>query len=81
MKDKINSSKIKGIDLYYYISEMKKIFFENDELKNNFSFNIIRNNLPIKEDQTASLAGIFSINNHSFSEFEDYNEYYLLKLL
>ena len=78
LMDKINSSKIKGIDLYYYISEMKKIFFENDELKNNFSFNIIRNNLPIKEDQTASLAGIFSINNHSFSEFEDYNEYYLL---
>ena len=76
--EKIASTELKGIDAYYYILKMKKIFFTPDEEVDNLSFNLIRNNLPMDEDKTASVIGIFTVNDYSFNEYEMLNDYYLV---
>ena len=78
LMEKIASTELKGIDAYYYILKMKKIFFTPDEEVDNLSFNLIRNNLPIDEDKTASVIGIFTVNDYSFNEYEMLNDYYLV---
>jgi len=78
LMEKIASTELKGIDAYYYILKMKKIFFTPDEEVDNLSFNLIRNNLPMDEDKTASVIGIFTVNDYSFNEYEMLNDYYLV---
>ena len=78
LMEKIASTELKGIDAYYYILKMKKIFFTPDEAVDNLSFNLIRNNLPMDEDKTASVIGIFTVNDYSFNEYEMLNDYYLV---
>ena len=78
LMEKIASTELKGIDAYYYILKMKKIFFTPDEEVDNLSFNLIRNNLPMDGDKTASVIGIFTVNDYSFNEYEMLNDYYLV---
>lgn len=78
LMEKIASTELKGIDAYYYILKMKKIFFTPDEEVDNLSFNLIRNNLPMDGDKTASVMGIFTVNDYSFNEYEMLNDYYLV---
>ena len=76
--EKINLSNMRGIDSYYYIMQMKKILFTDEELVENFAFNLIRTNLPQDEDKTAGIVGIFTINDYNINEYADLNKYYLL---
>jgi hypothetical protein len=76
--EKLNYSQLKGIDSYYYILKMKKMFFTEDELLEKVSFNLIRNNLPIDEDKTASIIGVFTLNTHNLYDYDMLNEYYYL---
>lgn len=76
--EKINLSNMRGIDSYYYIMQMKKILFTDEELVENFAFNLIRTNLPQDEEKTAGIVGIFTVNDYNINEYADLNKYYLL---
>ena len=51
--NKVNATKMVGIDAYSYLLQLKKILFSEQEIKNNFRVSIIRNS---KEDSAEALA-------------------------
>lgn len=74
--DKVNSTKMTGIDSLSYVLQLRKIFFTEEERKNNIGVTIIRNNKPFEENRIAMASAIFTINNQSFEENEEPNIYY-----
>lgn len=74
--DKVNSTKMIGIDSLSYVLQLRKILFTEEERKNNIVINIIRNNQPFDENKIAMASAIFTINNQSFEDNPEQNIYY-----
>lgn len=73
---KVNSTKFVGIDSLSYVLQLGKILFTAEQLKNNISATILRNNLPIDEETIAMASVIFTINEQGFTERPDLNIYF-----
>ncbi len=74
--DKVNSTKMVGIDSMSYVLQLKKILFTEEQRKNNIAMTIVRNNEPFEEDQVAMPTAIFALNDLGFETNPDQNVYY-----
>jgi hypothetical protein len=74
--NKVNKTKIVGIDALSYLLQLKKILFTEEQRKNNISITIIRNNKPFDEGKIAMPSVIIVINNHSFIDMPEQNRYF-----
>lgn len=73
---KVNSTKFVGIDSLSYVLQLEKILFTAEQLKNNISATILRNNHPIDEETIAMASVIFTINEQGFIESPNQNIYF-----
>lgn len=74
--DKVNSTKMVGIDSLSYVLQLKDILFDATEKTQNITITIIRNNEPFNKDSVAMASAIFTINLSDYSKQEDDNIYY-----
>lgn len=74
--DKVNSTKMVGIDSLSYVLQLKDILFDATEKTQNIAITIIRNNEPFDKDSVAMASAIFTINLSDYSKQEDDNIYY-----
>jgi len=74
--DKVNSTKMIGIDSLSYVLQLRKILFTEEQRKNNIGVTIVRNNEPFEEGRVAMASAIFTLNAKSFEEHSDQNIYY-----
>ena len=74
--DKVNSTKMVGIDSLSYVLQIEKILFDEDERKNNIGITIIRNNEPFDQNKVAMPTAIITLNKKSFEEPENNIYYY-----
>ncbi len=74
--DKVNSTKMVGIDSLSYVLQLKDVLFDATEKTQNIAITIIRNNEPFDKDSVAMASAIFTINLSDYSKQEDDNIYY-----
>lgn len=74
--NKVNSTKMIGIDSLSYVLQLRKILFTEEQRKNNIAVTIVRNNEPFEEGKVAMASAIFTLNARSFEENLDQNIYY-----
>ena len=74
--DKVNKSKMIGIDAYSYILQLRKILFNETQRENNIGLTIVRNNEPFEDGKIAMASAIFTINDKSFKDYPEDNKYY-----
>ena len=74
--DKVNSTKMVGIDSMAYILQLRKILFTNDQINNNIKVTIIRNNESFEDEKVATVSAIFTLNAYNIDESEEQNIYY-----
>ena len=74
--EKVNSTRMVGIDSMSYILQLRKIIFNEDERKNNIAVTIVRNNQPDDENKIAMASAIFTINSINMYEDINQNVYY-----
>ena len=74
--DKVNSTKMVGIDSMSYVLQLKKILFTEEQRKNNIAMTIVRNNEPFEDDRVAMSTAIFALNDLGFETNPDQNVYY-----
>ncbi len=69
---KVKQASLYGVDAMSYILQLKKILFNNDELRRNFNFSIIREN-----NNPAKAVAVFTINEADIYEDAPENNYYI----
>lgn len=74
--NKVNSSKLVGIDSLATILQLKKILFTKDERIKNIRINIIRNNEPFEKENVAMASMIITLNPVSLVRNLNENTYY-----
>ena len=74
--EKVNSTKMVGIDSLSYVLELRKILFNEQERQNNISVTIIRNNEPFDSERVAMASAIFTLNQQDFKASPEQNVYY-----
>lgn len=74
--DKVNSTKMVGIDSLSYVLQLKNILFTKEQIKNNIGVTIVRNNEPFEEGRVAMASAIFTLNSQSFEGAPEQNIYY-----
>lgn len=74
--NKVNSTKMIGIDSLSYVLQLRKILFTEEQRKNNIGVTIVRNNEPFEEGRVAMASAIFTLNAKSFEEHPAQNIYY-----
>lgn len=74
--EKVNSTKMVGIDSLSYVLELRKILFNEQERQNNVSVTIIRNNEPFDSERVAMASAIFTLNQQDFKASPEQNVYY-----
>jgi len=74
--DKARKSKTTGIDTFAYIIQLRRLLFAPEEINNNMSMTIIRNNRPLDLNKEAMPTAIFTINPTSMDEYPEKNRYY-----
>jgi hypothetical protein len=74
--DKVNFTKMVGIDSLSYVLQLKDVLFDATEKTQNIAITIIRNNEPFDKDSVAMASAIFTINLSDYSKQEDDNIYY-----
>ena len=74
--NKVNSTKMVGIDSLSYVLQLRKILFTEEQRKNNISVTIVRNNGPFEEGRIAMASAIFTLNAKGFEEDSAQNIYY-----
>mgnify|MGYP003292090056 CR=1 FL=1 len=74
--NKVNSTKMIGIDALSYVLQLRKILFTEEQRNNNIGVTIVRNNEPFEEGRVAMASAIFTLNAKSFEEHPAQNIYY-----
>ena len=74
--NKVNSTKMVGIDSLSYVLQLRKILFTEEQRDKNIKVTIVRNNEPFTEGKVAMASAIFTLNTESFEEHPEKNEYY-----
>lgn len=74
--DKVNSTKMVGIDSLSYILQLRKILFTEEQRNNNVGITIVRNNENLENGRIASASAIFVLNGNSFETTPEQNVYY-----
>ncbi len=74
--DKVNSTQMVGIDSLSYILQLYHILFTFEQIENNISLTIVRNNNPIDVNSIAMPIAIFTLNEQGFQENPTQNIYY-----
>ncbi len=74
--EKVNATKMVGIDSLSYVLQLRKILFNEQERQNNIRVSIIRNNEPFDSEKVAMASAIFTLNLQSFTENPNENIYY-----
>lgn len=74
--DKVNQTKMVGIDSLSYVLQLRKVLFDAVERSEKVSVTIIRNNDVSDSDKLAFAYAIFAINLDSFYENEEKTNYY-----
>ena len=75
LMDKVNTTKMVGIDALSYVLQLREILFNEKQQNNNFIITIIRNNQPKEKNKIATACAIFTINTDSFFD-KNSNIYY-----
>lgn len=74
--DKANSTEMVGIDSLSYILQLYHILFAFEQIENNISLTIVRNNIPMDASKLAMPIAIFTLNEQGFQENPTQNIYY-----
>lgn len=74
--DKANSTEMVGIDSLSYILQLYHILFAFEQIENNISLTIVRNNIPMDASKLAMPIAIFTLNEQGFQENSTQNIYY-----
>lgn len=74
--DKVNATKMVGIDSLSYVLQLRKILFNEQERQNNIAVTVIRNNEPFDPEKVAMASAIFTLNLQSFTDNPEQNIYY-----
>lgn len=74
--NKVNSTKMVGIDSMSYVLQLRKVLFNEDQLNNNIGVTIVRNNEPFEEGKVAMTSAIITLNPQSFENNPEQNIYY-----
>lgn len=74
--DKVNMTKMVGIDSMSYILQLRKILFTPIQRDKNLTATIVRNNIPFESDKVAMASVIFTVNEIDLEKYEDQNKYY-----
>lgn len=74
--DKANSTEMVGIDSLSYILQLYHILFAFEQIENNISLTIVRNNIPMDASKLAMPITIFTLNEQGFQENPTQNIYY-----
>jgi len=74
--EKVNATRMVGIDSLSYALQLRKILFNQEERQNNLGISIIRNNEFLNSNGSIMGSAIFSLNKEGFEEAEDKNVYY-----
>lgn len=74
--EKVNETKMVGIDSLSYILQLRNIMFSEYERQNNIFVTIIRNNEPFDKERVAMASAIFTINVKGIETNPEENIYY-----
>lgn len=74
--EKVNETKMVGVDSLAYVLQLRKILFNDQERRNNININIIRNNNISSKNKIATANAIFTLNYQNYEENQDQNIYY-----
>lgn len=74
--DKVNSTKMVGIDSLSYVLQLRNVLFDEYEKAKNIAVTIIRNNEPFDKDKVAMASAIFTLNSTDYNNDENNNVYY-----
>ena len=74
--DKVNSTRMVGIDSLSYVLQLRKILFTEEQRNNNIGVTIVRNNEPFEEGKVAMTSAIFTLNSQNFEQNPEQNVYY-----
>ena len=74
--DKVNSTRMVGVDSLSYVLQLRKVLFTKEQRNNNIGVSIIRNNEPLEEGRFAMASAIITLNRLSFEDKPDQNLYY-----
>lgn len=77
LMQKVNDSKLVGIDSLSYILHLRKIIFTPEERKENITITLIRDNELIEQNQIATSSAIIAINQTSLNNNPQDTLYYL----
>ncbi len=74
--EKVNETKMVGIDSLSYVLQLRSIMFNEYERQNNMFVTIIRNNEPFDKERVAMASAIFTINVNGIETNPEENIYY-----
>lgn len=77
LMQKVNDSKLVGIDSLSYILHLRKVLFTEEERKENINISVIRDNELIEQTQSATASAIIAINEYSFTNNPESTIYYV----
>ncbi len=77
--DKVNSTKMIGIDSLSYVLQLRKILFNEEERKNNLGITIIRDNEFLSASENITASAILTLNQEGFINREEKNIYYYFR--
>ena len=77
MLDKVIQTGMKGVDSIAYLLQLRKIIFNDKECKRNIKISIVRDNINVPKNQSATVSAIFTINKDDIYEDILANQYYL----
>lgn len=77
LMQKVNDSKLVGIDSLSYILHLRKIIFTKEEREKNIAITLLRDNELIDENQIATSSAIIAINTTSLVDNPQETIYYL----
>ena len=74
--EKVNATRMVGMDSLSYVLQLRKILFNEEERQNNLGITIIRNNETLNSNGSIMAIAIFTLNQEGFKEDEEQNVYY-----
>ncbi|MGN1371217.1 MAG: hypothetical protein ACI4XM_02955 [Candidatus Coprovivens sp.] len=77
LMQKVNDSKLVGIDSLSYILHLRKVLFTEEERKENINISVIRDNELLEQTQSATASAIIAINESSFTNNPESTIYYV----
>lgn len=77
LMQKVNDSKLVGIDSLSYILHLRKVLFTKEEREKHIAITIIRDNELIDENQIATASAIIAVNTNDLVDNPEETIYYL----